>query len=77
MEHAKRGTHGVANRAQAVAIGLNKAREAGVKGIPPPPGRGGRGSSSGRARKSGGAGGRKRAAARSSRRGVAGSGEEQ
>ena len=31
MEHVKKGKHGVKNRKQAVAIGLSKARRAGVK----------------------------------------------
>ena len=30
MEHAKRGKHPVKNRAQAIAIGLSKARKSGV-----------------------------------------------
>lgn len=34
MEHAKEGKHRVKNRKQAVAIGLSKARRAGVK-VPP------------------------------------------
>ncbi len=35
MEHVKRGKHGVRSRKQAVAIGLSKARRAGVD-LPPP-----------------------------------------
>src|SRR5438270_10284810 len=31
MEHAKRGKHRVSSRKQAIAIGLSKARRAGVK----------------------------------------------
>ncbi len=34
MEHAKRGKHRVKSRKQAIAIGLSKARRAGVK-VPP------------------------------------------
>lgn len=34
MEHAKRGKHPVSSRQQAIAIGLSKARQAGVK-VPP------------------------------------------
>jgi len=39
MEHVKEGKHGVANRKQAIAIGLSKARRAGVKLAPPKPGK--------------------------------------
>lgn len=35
MEHMKRGKHRVRSRKQAIAIGLSKARKAGVK-LPPP-----------------------------------------
>lgn len=35
MEHVQEGKHAVANRKQAIAIGLSKARRAGVK-LPPP-----------------------------------------
>jgi Family of unknown function (DUF6496) len=35
MEHIKEGKHGARSRQQAVAIGLSKARRAGVK-LPPP-----------------------------------------
>ncbi len=35
MEHVKEGKHGVKSRRQAVAIGLSKARRAGVP-LPPP-----------------------------------------
>jgi hypothetical protein len=35
MEHVEEGKHGVKNRKQAVAIGLSKARRAGVN-LPPP-----------------------------------------
>jgi hypothetical protein len=31
MDHVKEGKHGVKNRKQAIAIGLSKARKAGVK----------------------------------------------
>lgn len=31
MDHVKKGKHPVKNRKQAIAIGLSKAREAGVK----------------------------------------------
>lgn len=34
IEHVKRGKHGARSRRQAVAIGLSKARRAGVK-VPP------------------------------------------
>jgi hypothetical protein len=36
MEHAREGTHPVKGRKQAIAIGLSKARRAGVN-VPPPP----------------------------------------
>jgi hypothetical protein len=39
MEHVEEGKHGVKNRKQAVAIGLSKARLAGVKLSPPKAGR--------------------------------------
>lgn len=35
MEHIRRGKHGARNTKQAIAIGLSKARRAGVK-LPPP-----------------------------------------
>ena len=35
MHHVKEGKHGARSRKQAVAIGLSKARRAGVK-LPPP-----------------------------------------
>jgi hypothetical protein len=35
IEHVKEGKHGVKNTKQAIAIGLSKARRAGVK-LPPP-----------------------------------------
>jgi hypothetical protein len=35
MEHVKRGKHGARSTKQAIAIGLSKARRAGVK-LPPP-----------------------------------------
>ncbi len=38
MHHVRRGKHGAKSRKQVVAIGLSKARRAGVK-LPPPPGR--------------------------------------
>ncbi len=37
MEHIREGKHGARNTKQAIAIGLSKARKAGVK-LPPPPG---------------------------------------
>jgi hypothetical protein len=37
MEHVREGKHGVRNTKQAIAIGLSKARKAGVD-LPPPPG---------------------------------------
>jgi hypothetical protein len=39
MRHAKRGKHRVTSRKQAIAIGLSKARRAGVKLTPPTKGR--------------------------------------
>jgi FMN reductase len=36
MEHVQQGKHGVSSRKQAIAIGLSKARRAGVKLGPPP-----------------------------------------
>src|SRR5207302_10583616 len=36
IEHVREGKHGVRNTKQAIAIGLSKARRAGVK-LPPPP----------------------------------------
>jgi len=38
MEHVRRGKHGARNTKQAIAIGLSKARRAGVKLAPPKPG---------------------------------------
>lgn len=38
MEHIREGKHGARSTKQAIAIGLSKARRAGVK-LPPPPGR--------------------------------------
>jgi hypothetical protein len=38
MEHVKEGKHGVESREQAIAIGLSKARRAGVPLAPPKPG---------------------------------------
>jgi len=38
MDHVREGKHGARNAKQAIAIGLSKARRAGVK-LPPPPGR--------------------------------------
>jgi hypothetical protein len=35
MNHVREGKHGVANKKQAVAIGLSKARRAGVDLAPP------------------------------------------
>jgi hypothetical protein len=40
MRHAKQGKHPVRSKKQAVAIGLSKARRAGVK-VPGPKGKGG------------------------------------
>src|SRR6188768_3665753 len=37
IEHIREGKHGARNAKQAIAIGLSKARSAGVK-LPPPPG---------------------------------------
>ncbi len=49
IDHVREGKHGVRNPKQAIAIGLSKARKAGVK-VPPPP----RGSASAKkAKKSG------------------------
>jgi hypothetical protein len=39
IEHVRRGKHGVRSTKQAIAIGLSKARRAGVKLGPPPRGR--------------------------------------
>jgi hypothetical protein len=39
MEHIREGKHGARNSKQAIAIGLSKARRAGVKLPPPKPGR--------------------------------------
>lgn len=39
MEHAKEGRHSKGNRKQAIAIGLSKARRAGVKLAPPKKGK--------------------------------------
>jgi hypothetical protein len=36
IEHVREGKHGARNTKQAIAIGLSKARKAGVK-LPPPP----------------------------------------
>jgi hypothetical protein len=47
IEHVREGKHGVRNAKQAIAIGLSKARKAGVD-IPPPPGRKAATKSSGR-----------------------------
>ena len=38
IHHVREGKHGARNPKQAIAIGLSKARRAGVK-LPPPPGR--------------------------------------
>ena len=35
MDHVREGKHGVANKKQAIAIGLSKARRAGVDLAPP------------------------------------------
>src|SRR5438270_13709207 len=47
IEHVREGKHGVRNTKQAIAIGLSKARRAGVK-LPPPP----KGTTSSKTRKS-------------------------
>ena len=39
MEHIRQGKHGARSTKQAIAIGLSKARRAGVKLAPPKPGR--------------------------------------
>ena len=39
IEHVRRGKHGARSPQQAIAIGLSKARRAGVPLKPPPPGR--------------------------------------
>ncbi len=39
IEHIRQGKHGARSARQAIAIGLSKARRAGVK-LPPPPGGG-------------------------------------
>ncbi len=39
MEHVREGKHGVKSRKQAIAIGLSKARRAGVKLAPPKKGK--------------------------------------
>jgi hypothetical protein len=39
LEHVKQGKHGVRSSKQAIAIGLSKARRAGVPLEPPKPGR--------------------------------------
>ena len=38
MEHIRQGVHGARSTKQAIAIGLSKARRAGVDLPPPPPG---------------------------------------
>src|SRR5215469_17541295 len=58
IEHVKEGKHGARNTKQAIAIGLSKARRAGVK-LPPP--------------KAGASGQTKKQAARDSARGASGS----
>ena len=56
IEHVREGKHGARSAKQAIAIGLSKARRAGVK-LPPPPGKkaarrpGGSRTPSGRARR--------------------------
>jgi predicted transcriptional regulator len=47
MEHVQEGKHAVSSRKQAIAIGLSKARRAGVKLGPPKKGKAG-GNRSGR-----------------------------
>jgi hypothetical protein len=39
MDHIREGKHGAASTKQAIAIGLSKARRAGVKLSPPPKGK--------------------------------------
>src|ERR1700689_2433572 len=39
IEHVREGKHGVRSAKQAIAIGLSKARRAGIKLQPPPKGR--------------------------------------
>lgn len=39
IEHIREGKHGARSTKQAIAIGLSKARRAGVKLKPPPPGK--------------------------------------
>src|ERR1700746_2513418 len=39
IEHVREGKHGVRSPQQAIAIGLSKARRAGVPLQPPPPGK--------------------------------------
>jgi hypothetical protein len=39
MEHVRRGKHGARSTKQAIAIGLSKARRAGITLLPPKPGR--------------------------------------
>jgi hypothetical protein len=39
IEHVREGKHGARSARQAIAIGLSKARRAGVPLAPPPPGR--------------------------------------
>src|SRR5215831_8665370 len=41
IEHVREGKHGARSAKQAIAIGLSKARRAGVD-VPPPPGGGGK-----------------------------------
>jgi hypothetical protein len=38
IEHVREGKHGARSAKQAIAIGLSKARKAGVE-LPPPPGK--------------------------------------
>ena len=59
IEHVRQGKHGARSTKQAIAIGLSKARRAGVKLKPP-----GRGQASARTRKSAGAGVSRRSAGR-------------
>src|SRR5206468_201139 len=62
IHHVREGKHGVRSPKQAIAIGLSKARRAGVK-LPPPP----KGSASARKSQSSGTRSRRRPSSRRSR----------
>jgi len=62
IHHVREGKHGVRSPQQAIAIGLSKARRAGVK-LPPPP----KGSASARKSQSSGTRSRRRTSSRRSR----------